>query len=392
MDAEELKKDNYMMYDEAVETKLYWSLQTKDMGESYEGYKIFYLYADNENGFNIGSLFAVPKDLSDINKFGNMVVRFNDTGESFQENTDEELAENMVPQMKKLIEDMREVNAPLFMPILPTNENGIDYQKMEPEIFNNIVVEEKYRNIPKQIEAAFDAARLQINKLTGKQVPDRMFLSGTKESSKGLVRFAFLLPNRIDKICVNNEIESIISANARKNGNLSYPEGSADYQDIAETNFSDIVDQYKDIEILYIGNNINEAKKKSENVYASGLKRSGMNMCIKFFDGRQAVDAKDFYRYGIGLYKEETWISKLISKLKGIEMLLLPEGNSAETVENTSENKKPGELTPDEKVEYENQLESQLANAKQANTNRTGKVGINRLQATLAHDREVVSR
>lgn len=331
----------------------------------YNGYKICYLQSDK--GYNFGSLFAIPEDTLDEKVFSEMIVRQNKCEENYNEK--QELSEDIKSQFQCLVDDARETKAPVFMPILPSdkeikeeqenkNTEEINLQDLEIENANKICSE--YSNINKQIINAFDAVRFQISRLTQKDVPEKWFLYGRQETSKGLLRLWSLCPQRTSAICCDNNLDNIVlPIMMHKGEQLNYPDGFGNYKELTgiDGDNQELLDQYRNTDVLYIGNSIDVEKQKHEEQFKTKLKKLKFtHINIERYNGTNPVDVAYFYQYRSSIYKK-TLLEKFLNKIMGKkeETLLLLANNSSNYVENIE---LPfGQLTEEEKEEYARNLQ-----------------------------------
>lgn len=321
---------------------------------TYNGYKTFYL--EPGDGYSIGSLFAFPKDISiedaEEKSFREMIVRQNISATVYFKKKEQVLG--TLPQFQNLIDDVKDTQSPAFMPILPAEyETGKDFQNLSPEIFDG--QECKYEKIHKQIANAFDMVRLQISRLTKKDVPEKWFLYGRDTTSKGLFRLWSLCPEKTSAICCNSSIDSIVlPIMNHKNESLNYPDGFGDYKDITgiDGDSQEILAQYRDTDVLYISNTYDIEKQKHEEQVKARLKKLKFpHINIERYDGTKVVDFSYFYQFRSEIYKE-TLIGRILKKIgrKREEPRMLSAGANMDC--GLQSNTKPGQLTDAEKEVY----------------------------------------
>lgn len=361
-------------------TKLYKNIQQQAYElDMYEGYRIFYL--EPGDGYKIGSLFAFPNEAkTPSTAFSEMIVRQNINDKVFKTNKD--VALEMLIQFQKLIDDIKEAEAPAFMPLLPPEaENGVNFQNLESECFN--AEQSKYEKIHKQIQNAFDMARAQITLLTKKSVPENWFLYGRGDSCKGLFRLWSLCPKKTSAICCNKDIDKIVLPVAtHKNENFNYPNGFGDYEQITgiTSDSAELLQDYRNTDVLYIGNDFDPSKQKLENLMKNKLKKLKFpHINIERYNGIRTVDMQYFYQFRGEIYKPSILgkILNIIRPKKESLVLSLPVAFAE-----TSEKATFGTLTATQMEEYKANLvnmansrpSSQAAKARLANVMTHGEI------------------
>lgn len=335
-------------------TKLYKNIaqQAYEL-DMYEKYRIFYL--EPGDGYQIGSLFAFPNETKiETSAFSEMVVRQNINEKVYTTNKDVALA--MLSDFQKLIDEIKEAEAPVFMPLLPPEvEMGKKFQELAPECFD--IEQLKYENMHKQIQNAFDMARAQITLLTQKSVPEKWFLYGRGDTCKGLFRLWALCPDRTSAICCNKDIDKIVlPVMNHKNEELTYPEGFGNYEQITGIpgNSAELLQEYRDTDVLYIGNDFDPAKQKAENQMKNKLKKLKFShINIERYNGVRTVDMQYFYQFRGEIYKP-SFLGKILSMIrpkKEPAVLTLPAANSEEVAKASF-----GTLTPEQMEEYKANL------------------------------------
>lgn len=302
---------------------------------SYNGYRTFYL--EPGDGYNIGSLFAFSENCSieDIEEksFREMILRQNINQKLFLDK--KEYIFSILPQFQKLIDEIKETRSPAFMPLLPPEpETGYDFQNLSFECLNNDQC--KYDYIHKQIANSFDMARFQIARLTNKNVPEKWFLFGKDRTCTGLFRLWSLCPEKTSAVCCNSCIDDIVlPIMIHKNENMNYPFGFGNYKEITGIDGDDpeLLSNYRDTDVLYIGNSFDLEKQKHEEQIRSKLKKfKFQHINIERYDGTKVVDFSYFYQFRSEIYKE-TFLGKLLKKIsrKKEEILLLSSSPEAES-------------------------------------------------------------
>lgn len=359
-------------------TKLYKDpLQKSYELSSYNGYRIFYL--EPGDGYNIGSLFAFPQRNED-KKYREMIVRQNINSKTYD--SDQKEAVETIPQIQKLIDDSKDTVQPVFMPMLPSEaETGKSFQSLDEQAVKD---NSKYEKISKQISNAFDMARIQIMRLTGKDVPEKWFLYGRGENCKGLFRLWSLCPDKTSAICCDDNIDDIVlPITSHKNKDMSYPNGFENYEEITgkSGNDSELLSQYRNTDVLYIGKGFDLEKQKHENQVKSKLKKLKFpSINIERYDGTRKVDFAYFYQFRNEIYNKKSVIGNLLKRLihagKSEGPLLLTAGEPV--VDKESDNKL-GPLSQQEMQDYQRNLFI----AAQGSSSRTAK---NRLARVISSD------
>lgn len=336
-------------------TRLYRNLNEQAYElDAYNNYRIFYLEPSED--YKIGSLFAFPKDTKNESlAFSEMIVRQNSTEQVHDTNKDVALA--MLPQFQQLISEIEETEAPAFMPLLPPEiENDINYQELSLKAFENENV--GYINIHKQIQNAFDMARAQITLLTQKSVPDKWFLYGRGDTCKGLFRLWALCPDKTSAICCNKDIDKIVlPVMNHKSEELIYPEGFGNYEQITGIpgDSAELLQEYRNTDVLYIGNDFDPVKQKAENQMKNRLKKLKFpHINIERYNGVRTVDMHYFYQFRGEIYKPSILgkILSIIRPKKEQNVLTLPAATDS------SPKQAFGVLTAEQMEEYKANLEN----------------------------------
>lgn len=127
---------------------------------------------------------------------------------------------------------------PLVVPIVPDLKGLPDLQQMSVESVKDFQIHEK-------VKECIDDARTQIEKITGKKVQDKIFLSGYSASGVFAQRFALAYPEIINRALIGGAAGTI-PVPTRK---IKYPIGIQDYENLFGKEFDS--EAYKQIQFAY---------------------------------------------------------------------------------------------------------------------------------------------
>lgn len=133
-------------------------------------------------------------------------------------------------------------DAPIAIPIVPSREGEPYYQQLSRD---SLVGKAESERIDIQCLECIESAKKQVEKITGKSIADKIFLSGYSSSGVFAQRFALIHPEIVSKCCVGGSVGSIpIPENE-----LVYPCGIKDYKELFGKEFE--ANSYKQIDFAY---------------------------------------------------------------------------------------------------------------------------------------------
>ena len=127
---------------------------------------------------------------------------------------------------------------PIVVPIVPCLKGLPDFQQMSVESVIDFQIHEKVKD-------CIDSARLEIKEITGKNVQDRIFLSGYSASGLFAQRFALAYPEMINRALIGGAAGTIPVPTKK----LKYPIGIQDYETVFGKEFDS--EAYKRIQFAY---------------------------------------------------------------------------------------------------------------------------------------------
>lgn len=231
-------------------------------------FKIKLLAKNKESGINIPSILIIPLS----NNVNNQIVLEANNLES--ESLQDILKQGMQTAIH-LVEVTKEKPAPIVIPLIPSYENEPYFQQISKECFDISRDNENYR-IDEQIVRIIQKCRKTINGETGIKVNDKIFLNGYSSSGVFAQRFVLLHPEIVDTVCIGGASGSI----PIPIGNLSYPIGISDYEQLTGKQFD--FQSYQHINFRYYVGEL-ETQNKSENRFDENGKKAPMHD-MSYFD------------------------------------------------------------------------------------------------------------
>ncbi len=176
-------------------------------------------------------IIGIPEGMKDNAEM--FVEMYNSGGkqaDSYAENVQHAMTDKGNPIEKNYVNFATDF--PFVVPIVP------DLQQMSVESVKDFHIHEK-------VKECIDDARLQIKKITGKNVQDKIFLSGYSASGVFAQRFALVYPKIIDRALIGGAAGTI-PVPTRK---IKYPIGIQDYEELFGKEFNS--EDYKHIQFAY---------------------------------------------------------------------------------------------------------------------------------------------
>lgn len=127
---------------------------------------------------------------------------------------------------------------PFVVPIVPCLKNLPDFQQMSVESVRDYQIHEK-------VKECIDDARIQIRNITGKNVQDKIFLSGYSASGVFAQRFALIYPEIINRALIGGAAGTIPIPTKK----IKFPIGIQDFKELFGKEFNS--EAYKQIQFAY---------------------------------------------------------------------------------------------------------------------------------------------
>lgn len=192
-----------------------------------------YICQSKEGEYIIG----IPDNMKDNAEM--FVEAYNAGGkekENYLENIQDAMSDKGNPIEKNYADFI--TNFPVVVPIIPCIKGWPDLQQMSPEAVKQYAIHEKFKN-------CIDDARLNIKIITGKQVQDKIFLSGYSASGLFAQRFALVYPEIINRALIGGAAGTIPVPTKQ----IKFPIGIEDYESLFGKKFDS--DAYKQIQFAY---------------------------------------------------------------------------------------------------------------------------------------------
>ncbi len=127
---------------------------------------------------------------------------------------------------------------PIVIPIVRCLKNLPDFQQLSLESVQQFSIHEK-------VKKCIDDARLQIKKITGKNVQQKIFLSGYSASGVFAQRFALIYPEIINRALIGGATGTIPVPTKK----IKFPIGIQDYEELFGKSFN--LEAYRQIKFGY---------------------------------------------------------------------------------------------------------------------------------------------
>ena len=205
---------------------------------------IFFILPDDSKEFNCPYILAYPHEYKENTP---IILEANN-----QENTPRIVTsalENTMDYLFSVLYHSKNTN-PILVPLLPSINNGNPYfQQLSIECFDASKTG-KFHRIDQQVVSMIEDARKIISGLSGKQVPDKIFLNGYSSSGVFAQRFALLHPELVSASCIGGAIGTMpLPIDEYQGQQLSYPIGTADIEKLTGKEFD--LEAYKKIKFTY---------------------------------------------------------------------------------------------------------------------------------------------
>ena len=205
---------------------------------------IFFILPDDSKEFNCPYILAYPHEYKENNP---IILEANN-----QENTPKivtSAVENTMDYLFSVLYHSKNTN-PILVPLLPSINNGNPYfQQLAIECFDASKTG-KFHRIDQQVVSMIEDARKIISGLSGKNVPEKVFLHGYSSSGVFAQRFALLHPKLVSAACIGGAIGTMpLPIDEYQGQQLSYPIGTADIEELTRKPFD--LENYKKIKFTY---------------------------------------------------------------------------------------------------------------------------------------------
>ena len=231
-------------------------------------FKIKLLAKNKESEINIPSILIIPLSKNVNNQ---IVLEANNLeSESLQD-----ILKQGMQTAIHLVEVTKEKPAPIVIPLIPSYKDKPYFQQLSKECFDIFDDNENYR-IDEQIVRIIQKCRKTINEETGIKVNDKIFLNGYSSSGVFAQRFALLHPEIVDTVCIGGASGSM----PLPIGNLSYPIGVSDYEQLTGKKFD--FESYVNIDFRYYVGEL-ETQNKSETRFDENGNKAAMHDMSYFY-------------------------------------------------------------------------------------------------------------
>lgn len=218
-------------------------------------YTVQITYPNANSDYNIPYILVLPKSMKE-NCF--LAVETN----NLETENSEDLLNNGLLTAYKLVEQLKENDNPVLIPIIPSVSNGIPYyQHLSKECFSVPSNHPLYRIDLQILNIINEVKQSLYDKIS---LRDKIFLNGYSSSGVFAQRFALLHPEIIDTLCVGGASGSIPVPISE----LGYPLGIADYIEITGKQFD--LEKYSQIKFRYYVGSLETERKTSERYDENG--------------------------------------------------------------------------------------------------------------------------
>lgn len=182
-------------------------------------------------------IIGIPEEIKDnVEMFVEMYNSGGRQVDSYFENVQHAMSDKGNPIEKNYADFITDF--PFVVPIVPDLNGMPDFQQMSVESVKNFQIHEK-------VKECIDDARTQIEKITGKKVQDKIFLSGYSASGVFAQRFALSYPEIINRALIGGAAGTIPVPTKK----IKFPIGIEDYEEIFGKKFD--AEAYKKIQFAY---------------------------------------------------------------------------------------------------------------------------------------------
>lgn len=218
-------------------------------------YTVQIVYPNDISNYNIPYILVLPKNMKE-----NCILAV-ESNNLETENSDD-LLNNGLLTAHKLVQQLKDNDNPVLIPIVPSVKNGIPYyQQLSKECFSIPSAHPFYR-IDLQVLNIINEVKQNLSDKIN--LRDKIFLNGYSSSGVFAQRFALLHPEIVDTLCIGGASGSIPVPILE----LGYPLGIADYYEITGKQFD--LEVYSQIKFRYDIGQFEDKRKTSERYDESG--------------------------------------------------------------------------------------------------------------------------
>lgn len=218
-------------------------------------YTVQIIYPNDISNYNIPYILVLPKNMKE-----NCILAV-EANNLETENSDD-LLNNGLLTAHKLVQQLKDNDNPVLIPIVPSVKNGIPYyQQLSKECFSIPSAHPFYR-IDLQVLNIINEVKQNLSDKIN--LRDKIFLNGYSSSGVFAQRFALLHPEIVDTLCIGGASGSIPVPILE----LGYPLGIADYYEITGKQFD--LEVYSQIKFRYYIGQFEDKRKTSERYDESG--------------------------------------------------------------------------------------------------------------------------
>lgn len=218
-------------------------------------YTVQIIYPNDISNYNIPYILVLPKNMKE-----NCILAV-ESNNLETENSDD-LLNNGLLTAHKLVQQLKDNDNPVLIPIVPSVKNGIPYyQQLSKECFSIPSAHPFYR-IDLQVLNIINEVKQNLSDKIN--LRDKIFLNGYSSSGVFAQRFALLHPEIVDTLCIGGASGSIPVPILE----LGYPLGIADYYEITGKQFD--LEVYSQIKFRYYIGQFEDKRKTSERYDESG--------------------------------------------------------------------------------------------------------------------------
>ncbi len=237
---------------ELLKTEFGFEFTYSNQGKEY---MVQIVYPSGNSNYNIPYILVLPKKI----KEGCFLAV--ETNNLETENSDD-LLNNGLLTAHKLVQQLKENDNPVLIPIIPSVRSGIPYyQQLSKECFS-VPSNHPFYRIDLQVLNIINEAKRYISDRVN--INDKIFLNGYSASGVFAQRFALLHPEIVDTLCLGGASGSIPVPSSE----LEYPLGIADYSDVVGKPFD--LESYLQIKFRYYVGALETERKSLERYDENG--------------------------------------------------------------------------------------------------------------------------
>ena len=237
---------------ESLKTESNVEFNYSNLGKEYT---VQIVYPNDISNYNIPYILVLPKNMKE-----NCILAV-EINNLETENSDD-LLNNGLLTAHKLVQQLKDNDNPVLIPIVPSVKNGIPYyQQLSKECFSIPSAHPFYR-IDLQVLNIINEVKQNLSDKIN--LRDKIFFNGYSSSGVFAQRFTLLHPEIVDTLCIGGASGSIPVPILE----LGYPLGIADYYEITGKQFN--LEVYSQIKFRYYIGQFEDKRKTSERYDESG--------------------------------------------------------------------------------------------------------------------------